>query len=192
MRVRIIDRLRANDGFTLIEVVIVMVVLSVMAMILAPRVSRFLGDEGKHFNLLTSLMARTYDDAFIHDNVNYLALHLHEPFVDDVAQEIEAPLRRTNGVSVLQRKDGTFVDHPRKSLRPRTFPPDFKLVEVILASGEKISSGNVLVPYYPQGYSDNLILHVLVGDEDQWSIRTYKHLKEAEVRNGFLTFEDDQ
>ena len=182
----------ADDGFTLIEIIIVIVVMSIMAMMVAPRMTRFLGDESKNFNLITGIIAKTYDDAFLNDNMNYLAFHLYEPFTDDTGQEVEEVLQRNNAISVLQRQDGKFVDHPREILKSRQFNDSFKLVEVLLSTGEKITSGNVLVPFYPQGYSDNVIVHILINDEEEWSLKIYKHLKETEVKYGFLTFENDE
>lgn len=186
------NRFGRDDGFTLIEIVIVMVVISIMAMMVAPRLSRFLGNERKDFNMLTGLVTRTFDDAFIHGDVNYLAVHLHEPFTDDTGEETEDVLQRNNAVSVLQRSEGKFVDHGRKSLQKMQFDDSFKLEEALLSTGEKITSGNVLIPYYPQGYSDNVIIHVLVNDEEQWSIRIFKHLKEPEVKYGYVSFEIEE
>jgi prepilin-type N-terminal cleavage/methylation domain-containing protein len=186
------ERFGRDDGFTLIEIAIVVVIISIMGLMVAPRLSRFLGNERKDFALLTGLIARTFDNAFIHNEVNYLAIHLYEPFDDETGESIEDVFKRDNAVSVLQRRDGKFVDHERKSLHQMQFGDSFKLAEVLLTTGEKITSGTVLIPFYPQGYSDNVIIHVLVNDEEQWSIRIFKHLKEPEVKYGYIDFENEQ
>ena len=181
-----------KKGFTLIEIIIVVTVLSIMGMLVAPRLSSFLGDERKNFKLITGIIAKTYDDAFIHGNNNYLAFHLYEPGAEEGDEDREDVFLRDNAVSVLVRQEGKFIDHSRKSLRFRQFSEDFMLEDVILGSGTKITEGNVLVPFYPQGYSDNVIVHIRTGDDEVWSLRIYKHLKEPDVKYGYRTFDEDE
>ena len=181
-----------KKGFTLIEIIIVVTVLSIMGMLVAPRLSSFLGDERKNFKLITGIIAKTYDDAFIHGNNNYLVFHLYEPGEEEGDEEREDVFLRDNAVSVLVRQEGKFIDHSRKSLRFRQFSEDFMLEDVILGSGTKITEGNVLVPFYPQGYSDNVIVHIRTGDDEVWSLRIYKHLKEPDVKYGYRTFDEDE
>lgn len=185
--------IKSDQGFTLIEIIIVIVVLSIMAMLVTPRLSSYFANERKNFNLLSSLIAKTYDDSFMHGRINYLAIHLNEPFVDEnFDEDREEVFSRNNAISVLSRIDGKFVDHERKALRYRQFSDNYILEDVILNNGQKVTQGSVIVPFYPQGYSDNIIIHIRTDDTDQWSIRIYKHLKEPEVKFGYITFEDDE
>ncbi|MCU0822753.1 MAG: hypothetical protein MUC95_09845 [Spirochaetes bacterium] len=48
--------------------------------------------------------------------------------------------------------------------------------------------GNVLIPFYSKGYSDNVILHILVNDEERWSVRIFKLKKEAEILPDYIDF----
>ena len=60
--------------------------------------------------------------------------------------------------------------------------------EILLSTGEKITTGNVLIPYYPGGQSDNVILHILINNEENWSLRIYKMRKEPEIFHGYINF----
>ncbi len=180
-----------NDkGFTLVEIIIVLVIISVMSLLIIPRISNIFDSKRNNFFTLTTIMAKTFDDSFIKDRMNFLMIHLYEPMEEDIEQENEI-FSRPNGVSVVILNDeGKFVDSPNKLLKYREFPDSFKIEEVILSTGEKIGIGNVLIPYYPKGYSDNVILHILVNDEEKWSIRIYKLRKEADIFPEYIDFNE--
>ncbi len=179
-----------SRGFTLIEIIVVVSIISILFLLVTPRLARFMNNESDNFALFTGIIAKTFDDSFLHDRVNYLVIHLNEPDPEDADNENEI-FQRSNGVSVATLEKGKFVDSDNKLLRHRSFPGSFLMEEVLLRGDRKISRGNALVPYYPQGYSDDIIVHVLVNDEEQWSVRIYKNFKEPKVQKGYVTFEDE-
>ncbi len=178
-----------RDGFTLIELMVVMTILSIMAMVTVPRLARALGDKKENFAIMTGLIAKTFDDSFLNNKTNYLIVHLKASDPEDTLSGDEKFLRR-NGISVVNNNKGVITDSPRKLLRFRQFPESFRIDEVMLPSGEKVTDGNVFIPFYPQGYADDAIVHVTVNGTEQWSVRIYKHMKEPKVVPGFIAFEN--
>jgi prepilin-type N-terminal cleavage/methylation domain-containing protein len=180
-----------TGGFTLIEMVIVIVVVSILFLIVTPRITRVINSERNSFAILAGMIAKTFDDSFLHNRINYLVVQLQNPNPDEaeLSKDISG---RQNAVSVLSYVNRSFVENKRKSLQAREFPPDkFLIEEVLLANGEKLTSGYVLIPFYPQGYSDNVILHILVNGEVRRSIKIDKNIKEPEVLEGYATFESE-
>ncbi|MBN1535010.1 MAG: type II secretion system protein [Spirochaetes bacterium] len=169
-------------GFTLIELMVVVTIFAIIAMVAVPRLSRLFSSRSENMSFLTKYIAKTHDDAFLNARIDFLAIHLHKGETDmdakDPAGEIFA---RRNAVSVLNMKEGVYVDSPRALLQPYEFPDSFRIEEVVLRTGEVISEGNVVIPFYPQGYSDNAILHVVTNDDERWSVRIRKHFRDPEV-----------
>lgn len=188
------DRIRKaiadNSGFTLLELIIVLVIISVMTLLVAPRLTVFLSGSRTNFTVLESIVAKTFDDAYLKKRTNFLVLHLGEGPTDlsDIAEKI---FSRKNGVSVVNFTNGTFKDSPNPLLSYREFPSSFKLEEVLLSSGEKVNTGNVLVPFYPNGYSDDVIVHILAGDE-RYSLRIRKYQKKPTITNDFIAFDHEE
>jgi len=177
-----------NKGFTLIEIIVVIVIISIVMIITLPRITNFMSNDRENFAILTGKIAKTFDDSFLHDKVNYLAIHLEGTMLESTEDD-DTIWGRDNGISVINLENGKFVDNKRKILAYKKFPESFRIEEIILSNGEKLTEGTALVPYYPQGYSDNVIIHILVNDEEQWSLRIYKHLKEPRIIPEYITFE---
>ncbi|OHD69064.1 MAG: hypothetical protein A2W19_17590 [Spirochaetes bacterium RBG_16_49_21] len=190
--VRLKNRVLADSsGFTLIEMAIVIVVLSILFLIVTPRISRVINSERDSFAIFTGMIAKTFDDSFLHNKINYLVVHLQSPNAEETELNKDI-LNRHNAVSVINIIKGSFVENKRKSLKWREFPPDkFLIEEVLLANGEKLTGGNAWIPFYPQGYSDNVIIHILVKGEFKRSIKINKHIKEPQVIDGYASFEPE-
>lgn len=177
-----------EQGFTLIEIVIVVALLAVLGGTILPALSGFFSSKYEHFKILTGIIARTYDDAFLRDRINYLVIHIDGSDRGFSDEDIDI-FQRRNGFSVVNYKDGRFTDNERKTLSNRKFPDNFRIEAVLLNTGEPVRTGNVLIPFYPNGFSDNVIIHILADSTEQWSVRIYKHLKEPDVVEGFITHE---
>jgi prepilin-type N-terminal cleavage/methylation domain-containing protein len=186
-------RMKINDnkGFTLLEMIIVIVIVSIMALLIAPRITDILGSRRGNFIILTSIIAKTFDDSFIRGNVNFLVVHLYEPNPELDVEANPDIFSRRNGISVVRLdENGKFIDSKNKILQFKEYPESFKIKEVLLSSGEKVTQGNVIIPFYPNGNSDDVILHILVNDEEQWSLRIYKLKKEAQIAYNYIDFDE--
>ncbi|MBP7584973.1 MAG: prepilin-type N-terminal cleavage/methylation domain-containing protein [Spirochaetes bacterium] len=179
-----------NRGFTLLELIIVLAIVSIMTLLVAPRVSVFLSGSRSNFIILQSIVSKSFDDAFIQNRTNFLVIHMGET-VSDLTDLGEKIFSRKNGVSVVNFADGEFRDSPNPLLAYREFPSSFRFEEVLMASGEKISQGNVLVPFYPQGQSDDVIVHILVNDEERHSMRISKFRKKPRFVREYITFDSE-
>jgi prepilin-type N-terminal cleavage/methylation domain-containing protein len=183
--------IKDTSGFTLIEIVIVIVVISILFMVVTPRVSRIVNTERDNFALFTGLIAKTFDDSFLHNTINYLVIHLPNPELEESESE-SGILNRHNAVSVLNIINGSYVENKRKTLKWRKFSPSkFLIEEIVRPNGEKLTSGNVWIPFYPQGYSDNVIIHILVNGAQKWSIKINKYIKEPKVLEGYVTYQPE-
>jgi prepilin-type N-terminal cleavage/methylation domain-containing protein len=181
----------AESGFTLIELVVVIAVIALLFMIAVPRLSRIMSTQRENFAIFTGMVAQTFDDAFLKSRTDFFTIYLNSPDPEDAASQKDTSNRR-NGIGVQVHENNEFVDSKRKSLRYKEFPDSFLIEEVITPSGEKITNGNVLVPFYPQGYSRGCIVHILVKGEQRWSVKIDKHIKEPKVVEGYVTFDSEQ
>lgn len=184
--------MRHDDrGFTLIELVVVIAIISILFMIAVPRITRVFSSQRENFAIFTGMVAATFDDAFLKNRTDFFTIYLTAPDPDDAMGQKDV-FNRKNGVAVLNYVNGEFVDTKRNKLKFKEFSQSFLIEEVIPPTGEAITNGNVMIPFYPQGYSNNYIIHVLVNGEQKWSIRIDKHLKEPKVVEGYATFDIEQ
>jgi prepilin-type N-terminal cleavage/methylation domain-containing protein len=167
-------------GFTLVELMVVVAVFAIIAMVAVPRLSRFFSSRSENMSFLTKYIAKTHDDAFLNARIDFLAIHLYKKD-HDMKDPVNEIFTRRNGVSVLNMQDGSYIDNPRALLQPYEFPGSFRIEEVVLRTGEVISNGSVVIPFYPQGYSDNAVIHVVTNEDERWSVRIRKHFRDPEV-----------
>lgn len=182
--------LKGHDGFTLVELVVVIAIISILFMIAVPRVSRVFTTQRQHFAVLTGVIVKSFDDAFLHNRTNYLTIYLKTPAASETA-DLRDDAHRNNGYAVQVIEDGMLKDHRLTSLRYRSFSDDFIIEEVISQAGGKVTEGRAMIPFYPQGYSDNVIIHILVNGSQQWSVRIDKHMKEPKVIEGYKGYEEE-
>ena len=169
---------------------VVIAIISILFLITVPRLTRLMNKERNNFAIVTGMIAKTFDDSFLHNRTNYLVVHLSAPNPEEpeLCKDISG---RRNGLSVITKDNGIFIESKRPTLKGREFSPGgFLFVEVIKPNGAKITGGNAMIPFYPQGYSDNCIIHVLVDGDQQWSVKIIKHFKEPKVINGYITYEE--
>ncbi len=180
-----------KEGLTLIELLIVISILSVMSLIVAPRLSNIFDSKRSNFLILASMIAKTFDDSMINDRTNFLLIHLYEPM--SINETGEKVFSRKNGISVVVRnEEGGFEDSKNKLLQFKQFSDSFKIERILLSTGEKITTGNVLIPFYPGGQSDNAVLHILINDQENWSLRIFKMRKEPEIYQGNISFAEEE
>ena len=180
--------LRRKGGFTLIELMIVITVLSIMAVAVLPKISGALGADKGNMIALSSFISKTFDDSFLQHRTDFLAVHLNGPSAKP-REEKNPLLEKENGVSVLTpNKDGKLEALKSRVLSYKKFPSSFRLDEVILPTGEKITGGTVLIPFYPEGSAEDAIIHLTSGN-DRWSVIIYKMRKEPRLTREYVDFD---
>lgn len=186
----ITKRLCREDGFSLIELITAITLIAVLAVVVAPRITSYFGGQRKKLTILSAVITKTFDDAFINNKINYLALHLKQPSITDEDSTNSAIMEKSNGYSVVTLEpDGTMIESSRPVLKSRTFPGSFTLERVITANGESITAGTVLIPFYPEGYSSDTIIHISNAQAQRYSIIISKLKKEPYIREGYVDFE---
>ncbi|MGV7931229.1 MAG: type II secretion system protein [Spirochaetota bacterium] len=180
---------RGNGGFTLLELIVVIAIISIMAMLVVPRIPRLAGTDRGSFLILTGIIARCFDDAYLKGNTNYLIVHLNDR-ASELGEYDEKIFGRENGVSVVNmNREGKFVDSRDRLLSYHRFPESFRFEEVLVAGADPIRQGSVFIPFYPSGASDNAVIHILVGGSERWSVRINRLKKEARIVHDYVGFE---
>jgi prepilin-type N-terminal cleavage/methylation domain-containing protein len=182
--------LKCQKGVTLVEILVVVLIISILVGSVGPRVTGFFSSKRENLIIFTGIIKKVFDDAFLNDRVNYLVIHLSDSTLSETDEDEESDLmQRENGISVANLMDGRFVESKRRIFQHKRFPDSFRIDEVVLHTGETVTSGNIIVPFYPQGYSDNVIIHLIINDEERISVRIYKQLKEPEIEKGYAFFD---
>lgn len=162
-----------SEGFTLIEIMIVLALLAVMSIAVAPRVSSYFSSQKRNLYIVSSIISRTFDDSFIRKRSNYLLIHLASPQIEITDTKNAEYLQKTNAVSVVNiGLEGVFSDSPNPVLKTQSFTGLFTLDEVITENGEHHKSGTVIIPFYPEGFSENFVLYVTVNNNPMTLINT--------------------
>jgi prepilin-type N-terminal cleavage/methylation domain-containing protein len=178
-----------NRGFTLIELIIVVSILSMMAALVVPKfVNVFSGGKGEMLTF-RSMIAKTFDNAFLREEPCYLAIHCASPDNKTQLNDPNGIFSRENGVSVtVLNKDGAFEDTSNRSLPRKRFPSSFRIEAVIISNGDKVTRGTALVPFSTDGFSSDAIVHILSGN-DRYSVIIYRLKKEPRVYPDYVEFE---
>lgn len=170
-----------DNGFTLIELIIVMAIIALMGVIALPKLSGFFGNERKESSILSAYIEAVTDDSFVKRKTNYLCIHLSRPGKKN-AELFDDKFNETNIVSVYELKDGKFIRNSSNILRDRGFSSTFILDEVILEGGKVINSGNVLIPFYSDGTSVGFMIKINSG-ESRLNIVKNKISKMVQLEN---------
>jgi len=193
MKSKTLNSVLREEGFTIIEMMVVLVILSIFALAAVPRMTSYFSSKRENFAIMTGYIAKTFDDAFLNNHTNFLVLHLYEPGAppenEEENEERAALFAGNNGLSVINFFEGKFQLNDRKVLKPRELPDSFRISKVLLADGREFATGSVIIPFYPQGYSSDVLVYIIVNEEEQWTIKIKKYQKEAEVIEEHVDFE---
>jgi prepilin-type N-terminal cleavage/methylation domain-containing protein len=181
--------LRSKDGFTLVELIVVLAIITLMSAMVIPRISVYFGGGKGDILVLRSVIAKTYDNAFLRSEKCFLVIHCSTPDVNLREYDPDKILSRENGVSVaVMNAEGILTDSKNRSLQFRRFPSGFKIDEVILSNGETIKGGSAMIPFDSDGISSDAIIHITIGN-DPYSVVIYRLRKESISVEGHVDFD---
>ncbi len=179
-----------NHGFTLIELIVVIAVFSILSIVVMPRIINYLSSTRDNFLILSTIVTKAFDDAFINHRTNFIVIHCLNS--ENEIQDISNPIfERNNGISVVILNDKSeFIDSPNKLLKYRGFPDSFAIKQILLPDATVYTEGNVIIPLYPSGFTSGAIIHIVTNNEEEWSVIINPYIKTPKVLKGFTTYED--
>src|SRR6056297_1199495 len=179
-------------GFTLIEVIVVISLMSVMLIFAFPRLSGFLTADNKNRagrwiisqNLLLKTKAVQDKTAYIlrvDISGNRFSTMPASEAEKETAIAVEAVKKTTeNSAWEINEKSGS------KAVRNKFVPGgELTVVGVAFPEGETVQSGTADIVFYEQGYSDRAIIH-MCEQEDRFSFYIAPFLNRVQVYEGHI------
>lgn len=163
-----------SKGFTLIELIVVMALISILLFFSLPRFQgTFVQDSSQkavRWVLYTVKMLR--QDALKYRKIFTLHVELGagSMWVTDESMSEE---------DVENARQGAYE-----------FPDHMEILDVELPDGEKTSYGRADVRFYPKGYSDRVIIHLRVNDDEQMSLLIEPFLPNIKIYDTYVGFEN--
>ncbi len=146
--------LRNNNGFTLVEIMVVITLISIMLAFAVPNFQSLTTDTTKETNNWIILTVKMLKQGALQNKKNY-TLH--------VSME-------SNKMWYTAEADGEDEEETEtesKSLGEYQIPEGMRIVDVEFPEEEQISSGEVEINFYVQGFSDRAIIHIEDEDDDK-------------------------
>jgi prepilin-type N-terminal cleavage/methylation domain-containing protein len=165
---------RQNNGFTLIELIVVISLISLMFFFAIPRIQvDVLSDNTRKVSRWIMLNVSALKEKAVHDQKRY-ALHLSLDsnrlwVTNDTLSEEEFEEAAATGYNL---------------------PEEIKLLDVEYPDKEKISAGRADIYFYKKGYSDKAIIHIKNNDNEVLSFLIEPFLSRARLYNKYLEFEN--
>jgi len=166
--------LRQNNGFTLIELIVVISLISLMFFFAIPRIQvDILSDNTRKVSQWIMLNISSLKEKAVHDQKRYV-LHLS---LDSNRLWVS-----NDTMSAEELEDAAAIGY--------NLPEDIKLLDVEYPGKEKISVGQADIYFYKKGYSDKAIIHITNNDNKVLSFLIEPFLSRARLYNKYLEFED--
>jgi prepilin-type N-terminal cleavage/methylation domain-containing protein len=148
--------LRNNNGFTLVEIMVVITLISIMLAFAVPNFQSLTTDTTKETNNWIVLTVKMLKQGALQNKKNY-TLH--------VSMESN---KMWYTAETDDDEEGEEEDKEEsKSLGEYKIPEGLKIVDVEFPEEEQISSGEVEINFYVQGFSDRAIIHIEDEDDDK-------------------------
>jgi len=148
-------RIKENSGFTLIELIVVVIIMSVMLVFAIPRLSGFIfpDDTNKIVRWIVVKARMLRNNAVQHqkDYVLNLDIDNNRLWIADESMDTEEALKtaQDNGYSL---------------------PETVRLIDVVFPGQGKVIQGTVEIRFTKKGYSDQAIIHIEGSDDRKVSL----------------------
>lgn len=165
---------RSNNGFTFIELVVVISLISLMLFIAVPRVQDTLFTDNTNkvsrwiMNMVQSLKASAvqHQECYVlHVSLDFNQMWVtHATMSDDEIQNA--------------------------SQNAYKLPVNVKLVDVEYPDNETVSGGQADINFYQKGYSDMAMIHIENSDDEKFSFAIEPFLTRVKLYQKYVGFED--
>ena len=165
--------IKKYDGFTLIELIVVMALLGIMLMFSIPRFHEalFLDDTKKSSRWFIAKVQSLKESAIRNQKQYFLHIDLDLNRIWETDESM-SPESLENA-----------------ALDAAALPGNIKILDVEFPSIGKITSGRANITFYKTGYSDKALIHMQDGDE-QFSFLIEPFLTKVTLFEKYATFED--
>ncbi len=169
-----------KSGYTLIELVVVILLVGIVTFVVMPRVSELLypGDLKKAVRQLAGaiLIART--QAVTEGKTYYLFIDLSNQYYWMLDfPESESP----TGDSLA--KTDVVLD---KAVKKRVLPGDVRFLSVKVGNGESKSHGIQIIRCFPLGITDPALIHIGINQKDSYTLVLDALSGEVEIEDGYV------
>lgn len=166
------DQQHENGGFTLIELMVVMLLISIVMAVAMPRfVSGTLQDPVKKTTRWMINTSRTLRaNAIKHQKGFTLVIDLADNRFWTVNEDMPEE-------DLIQAKEKAF-----------TLPGSLDIVAVLFPDKDRISTGTAEIHFYPSGYSDRVLIDLQKDDAERFSYLFEPLLPRVKVIDEWITF----
>lgn len=162
-----------RNGYTLIEIVVVTTLIGLMLFFTLPRFqSAFFSGDAKDVTRWIILKVKALKESAVIEQNTYI---LH--FDTDSARAWITHEKMTDE-EIAQAKQNEFV-----------FPKSIQVVDIEYPGIGTLSNGEGEICFYPKGYSDKAIIHLVKADNEYTSYIIEPFLPKVKVVNHYYKFE---
>lgn len=167
-------QLKQNNGFTLIELIVVISLVSIMLVFAVPRFhDTVLSDNTKTVSRWIILKVQSLKQRAVHDQKLY-ALHI----------DIDTDRLWITNESMSEE------EVEKALLKAFELPDDISLLDVEYPEKEKVSSGQADIFFYKKGYSDRALVHISNEDNERFSFLIETFLSRVKLFEKYVSFEE--
>lgn len=162
-----------KDGFTLIELVVVMALIGIMMFVTIPNFQHLLTDDMRETSQWILLQVPKFKAKAIAKNQQY---------------ELHADMENRR----LWFSNSGMSDDEMRSAMEQGFQlsDSVQIVDVLYPDDESFNGGDALICFYPKGYSDKAVLHLEKDNGDRRSFLFEPFLTQIDMTEGYVDFED--
>ncbi len=164
-----------RQGFTLIELIVVMVLISLLMVFAAPRLHKFsFQDTSRKASMRILATVRQLKERAVTDQQHYI---LHVDASGDRAWITSEAMTDDEQISV-------------ESENPVALPDDTDIQEVLYPEHTSYESDDYQVHFYPAGYSDPAIIHLAWDEDTRQSFVIEPFLSRVVIHDQYIGYDD--